>query len=207
MSEAPARLVADDDWAALARAAEGDETAFADLVERHERRVLRVCERLLRSRDEALDAAQEVFLKVYRHAGRATARGQLSTWLYRIAVNHCLNRLRRRKVVRFLSFGALSDPEAGEPEFDPASEAPDPAAELESRERWRRTRRALDDLPDSQRTVVLLAKFEGLSQKEIAAALGITEGAVESRLVRAMRRLTAAQEEAGEWVPEGRGAR
>src|SRR6185436_14108073 len=163
----------------------------------HEQRVVQVCERLLGSRDDALDASQEVFLKAYRHAARAEPRGQLFTWLYRIAVNHCLNRLRHRKLVRFLSLAGPGADEESPAAVEPASDSPDALSRLESRERWRRTRRALDRLPENQRAVVVLAKFEGFSQKEIAATLGISEGAVESRLVRAMRRLAAAQEEGG----------
>ncbi len=199
----------DDDWAILARVGAGDSERFTLLVERHQERLVHLCERLLGERDEALDACQEVFLKAFRHAARAEPRGQLFTWLYRIAVNHCLNRLRRRKVVRFLSLGAAGPQEEGdEPrELDPASSAPDALAQLQSRERWRRTRRALNRLPESQRAVVVLAKFEGLTQKEIAASLGITEGAVESRLVRAMRQLAAAQEEPEKWVPARRALR
>lgn len=184
----------DEDWAALASVAAGDGEAFTPLVERHQDRVVAVCQRFLGDRDEALDAAQEVFLKVFRHAGRAQPRGQLFTWIYRIAVNHCLNRMRRRKIVRFLSLGSAGEEDG--PRFEPPSEAPDAEAELAARERWRRTRRTIDGLPENQRAVLILAKFEGLSQKETAAILGITEGAVESRLVRAMRRLAAAQEDA-----------
>jgi RNA polymerase sigma factor (sigma-70 family) len=184
----------DDDWRALAEVAAGRPEAFEPLVERHQDRLIRLCQRLLGDRDEALDASQEVFLKAFRHAAGAQPRGQFYTWLYRIAVNHCLNRLRRRRVVRFLSFGL--GPREGEEahELEPASEAPDAATAFETKERWQRTRAALDRLPEGQRAVVVLARFEGWSQKEIAAALGITEGAVESRMVRAMRKLTAAQE-------------
>jgi len=193
-----------EEWAALARVAAGDADSFTAIVERHQDRLIGLCFRFLGDREEALDAAQEVFLKAYRHAGRAEPRGRLFTWLYRIAVNHCLNRLRRRKIVRFLSLGGGGDDadRPGPPE--PADGAAGPAEELEARERWRATRQAIDALPESQRTVLLLAKFEGMAYKEIAAALGITEGAVESRLVRAMRRLAAAQGEPAPGVPTER---
>jgi len=185
----PAR---DDDWAALERVAAGDADAFTPLVERHQDRLVALCQRFLGDREEALDAAQEVFLRVFCHAGRARPRGRMFTWIYRIGVNHCLNRLRRRRIVRFLS---LSPPAAGEtPAIEPASDAPGAEAAAIARERWQRTRRAIDSLGANQRAVLILAKFEGLSQREIAATLGISEGAVESRLVRAMRRLAAAQE-------------
>jgi RNA polymerase sigma-70 factor, ECF subfamily len=184
----------DPDWGLLARVGAGDGDAFAPLVERHQDRLIRLCERLLGEREAARDAAQEVFVKAFRHAGRAKPKGQLYTWLYRIAVNHCLNRMRRRKIAQFFSLTPAAPVEPDAPAFDPPGQAPSPERELEDRERWRATRRAIDALPESQRTVLLLAKFEGLSYREISESLGISLGAVESRLVRAMRRLSAAQE-------------
>jgi RNA polymerase sigma-70 factor (ECF subfamily) len=182
----------DPGWEALARVAAGDAEAFAALVDSHQERLVRLCERLLGEPEEARDAAQEVFLKAYRKAGEVRPQGQVYTWLYRIAVNHCLNKLRRRKLVRFLRLENPGEREA--PAFDPPDPAADPAAALEARRRWRATRRAIERLPENQRTVLVLVRFEGLSYKQTAAVLGITEGAVESRLVRAMRRLEAAQE-------------
>lgn len=185
------------DRAVLERVAQGDGTAYRELVERHERRLQRLCQGFLGDPEEARDAVQEVFLKAFRKAESYRPRGKVYTWLYRIAVNHCLNQLRRRKIVRFLSLGSLGErdaPEDAGPVFDPQDPQPGPGEQLAARERWRRTREALDGLPESQRAVVLLAKMEGLSQKETARVLGITEGAVESRLFRAMRTLEAAQE-------------
>jgi RNA polymerase sigma factor (sigma-70 family) len=195
----PAGSRSDDlDWQLLAAAAAGDGGAFTELVQRHQDRLVRLCERVLGDREEARDAAQEVFLKAYRNAGRVEPRGQLYTWLYRIALNHCFNRMRRRKIVRFFSLDRGRDGEEGEtPPLDPVERRPDAEAELLARERWRRTRTAIDALPASQRSVLLLARFEGLSQREIAETLGITEGAVESRLVRAMRRLSEADAQDG----------
>ncbi len=195
----------DADWDLLARAAGGDGDAFTALVERHQERLVGLCSRWLGDREEARDAAQEVFLKAFRHAGRVEPRGRLFTWLYRIAINHCLNQVRRRRIVRFFSFqGMGADRHAGggqeEAAFDPPDDGPDAEAALLARERWQRTRECLDRLPENQRVVLLLARFEGLSGREIAETLGITEGAVESRLVRAMRRL-APQEERASGVP------
>lgn len=187
---------ADPDRELLARVAGGDTEAFAPLVERHQTRLVRLCERLLGDAEEARDAAQEIFLKVFRRAGGFRPEGQVFTWIYRIAVNHCLNRLRRRRLVRFFSLSGDESETGGDRMLDPADPAPDALAALESRRRWEATKREIDALPASQRAVLVLAKFEGLSYREIARALDITEGAVESRLVRAMRRLAAAQESA-----------
>lgn len=187
------RAAADPGWDALARVAAGEADAFAELVASHQERLLRLCERLLGDVEEARDAAQEVFLKVYRKAGEVRPQGQVYTWLYRIAVNHCLNKLRRRRLVRFLRWEEPAE-DADAPAFDPPDRAPGPAAALEARRRWQSTRRAIEKLPAGQRAVLVLARFEGLSYRQIAEVLGITEGAVESRLVRAMRRVGAAQE-------------
>ncbi|MBV8201301.1 MAG: RNA polymerase sigma factor [Acidobacteria bacterium] len=183
---------ADPGWEALARVAAGDADAFAALVETHQERLLRLCERMLGDVEEARDAAQEVFLKAYRKAADFRPQGQVYTWLYRIATNHCLNKLRRRRLVRFVQLEDPADREA--PPFDPPDAGPDPAAALESRRRWQHTRKTIARLPAGQRAVLVLARFEGLSYRQIAEVLGITEGAVESRLFRAMRRVEAAQE-------------
>jgi RNA polymerase sigma-70 factor (ECF subfamily) len=187
-----AAAAADPGWEVLAKVAAGDAGAFAALVEAHQERLLRLCERLLGDAEEARDAAQEVFLKAYRKAADFRPQGQVYTWLYRIATNHCLNQLRRRRLVRFVQW---EDPEERDAApFDPPDSGPDPEAALESRRRWRQTRKAIARLPPGQRTVLVLARFEGLSYRQIAAVLGITEGAVESRLFRAMRRVESAQE-------------
>ncbi len=182
----------DPDRAILARVAEGDEDAFTLLVEKHQRRLLHLCERLLGSSEDARDAAQEVFLKVFRKAGTFRPRGQVFTWIYRIATNHCLNKLRRRKIVQFVGLGPPEGEESRE--WKPEDLAPDPERQLEARARWRWTRRAIRSLPPGQRGVLVLAKFEGLSYRQIAEVMQISESAVESRLFRAMRNLERAQE-------------
>jgi RNA polymerase sigma-70 factor (ECF subfamily) len=178
----------DPDWELVGRVARGDREAFSELVERHHRRLLRVCERLLGDPEDARDAVQEVFLKVLRKAGGFRPHALVSTLLYRIAVNHCLNQLRRRRLIRMISLSP-APPDDDEAPFEPAEERPDAERELAARQRWRTTRRAIAALPPGQRAVLVLARFEGLAYKEIAETLGITLGAVESRLVRAMRAL------------------
>lgn len=187
----------DPDRELLARVGAGDGAAFEELAERHHRRLLRVCERLLGDREEARDAVQEVLLKVLRKAGGFRPRALVSTWLYRIAVNHCLNVLRRRRIVRMLSLTGTHDDGELERALDPVEERPGPQQQLAARREWRRVQRAIAALPPGQRAVLVLVRLEGLAYREVAETLGITLGAVESRLVRAMRaleRLRPAQE-------------
>ena len=184
----------ESDWQLLSRTAEGEEDAFRQLVERHQDRLVGLCQRLLGDREEALDAAQEVFLKTYGKAGSLQPKGELFTWMYRVATNHCLNRIRRRKLAQFLSL--TPDPGAEAASLEPVDNAPDALATLESRRRWRQTLEAIGALPESQRVVLILARFEGLPYRQIGEILGISEGAVESRLFRAMRHLKGAQESA-----------
>lgn len=184
----------ESDWQLLSRTAAGEEDAFRQLVERHQDRLVGLCQRLLGDREEALDAAQEVFLKTYGKAGSLQPKGELFTWMYRVATNHCLNRIRRRKLAQFLSL--TPDPGAEAASLEPVDDAPDALATLESRRRWRQTLEAIGALPESQRVVLILARFEGLPYRQIGEILGISEGAVESRLFRAMRHLKGAQESA-----------
>jgi RNA polymerase sigma-70 factor, ECF subfamily len=186
----PEAAAADPGWEVLARVAAGDSDAFALVVEAHQERLLRLCERMLGDAEEARDAAQEVFLKAYRKAADFRPQGQVYTWLYRIATNHCLNKLRRRRLVRFVRWEDSEERDAAP--FDPPDGGPDPEAALESRRRWRQARKVIARLPAGQRAVLVLARFEGLSYRQIAEVLGITEGAVESRLFRAMRHIESA---------------
>ncbi|MCB1033458.1 MAG: sigma-70 family RNA polymerase sigma factor [Acidobacteria bacterium] len=192
VDDSPGEQPTDPDREILEQVASGDELAFALLVERHQGRLLGLCERLLGDPEDARDAAQEVFLKVYRKAAGFRPEGQVFTWMYRIATNHCLNKLRRRRIVRFVGW---SEKERDGAPWQPRDPGPGPEREVEARARWHRTRGAIARLPAGQQGVLVLAKFEGLSYRQIAQVLGITESAVESRLFRAMQTLRRAQEE------------
>jgi len=165
----------DPDRGLLERVAGGDVESFGVLVERHQARLFRLCQRLLGDPEDARDATQEVFLKAFRKAGSYRPQGKVYTWLYRIAVNHCLNLVRRRRLAQFLSFGEVGRSrdavDGAPPELDPADGAPDAERSLEARRRWRATRELIDRLPAGQRAVLVLARFEGLSYRQIAEVL------------------------------------
>jgi len=165
----------------MRRAAAGDSEAFRLLVERWEQPVYAFLCRMLGSPEEALDLRQETFLRVHQQAGRYRAQGQFRSWLFRIAGNLARSALRRRRILKWLRL----DPQ----EHDrPADQEPVDRA-LERRELQAAVRAAIAELPPRQREALVLRRYQELSQREIAAALGTTEEGVESLLGRAMSRL------------------
>jgi RNA polymerase sigma-70 factor, ECF subfamily len=164
----------------VARGADGDEEAFRVLVDRWEQPVFAFLNRMLGSAEEAQDLTQETFLRVVRGAGKYRASGQFRSWLFRIAGNQARSRLRRRKIVRWVSFdaGVHDVPHERHAEHD-----------LEAADTRDAVRAALSRLPERQRRAVLLRQYQEMSYREIAEQLGTTVSAVESLLHRAMAAL------------------
>lgn len=165
----------------------GDERAFTVLVDRHRAAIVNLTYRYLGNRTDAEDLAQEVFLRVHRARGRYRPEAKFTTWLYRVAVNACLNEVRNRKSRP--TFGAASFPGGHDPDrgalavSDARAEAPPDA--IERAELLEHVRAAVDALPERQRLAVLLNKFHGLGYEELARAMEMTVPAVKSLLVRA----------------------
>jgi RNA polymerase sigma-70 factor (ECF subfamily) len=165
----------------------GDEAACAQLVRQFGGRMLAVTRRLMRDEEDARDALQDAFASAFRAIQDFDGRSKLATWLHTIAANAALIRHRR----------ARSRPERSIEELLPrfiedghhAADVPDwsqNAMELAEREETRRQiRAAIDQLPDSYRTVLLARDIEGLDTEQTARALGLAEGAVKTRLHRA----------------------
>lgn len=165
-----------EDAALAARARDGDSQAFVELVRRHQDRVYRFVLRMTGSRDDAMDLAQDTFMKAWQAMPRWSPDAQFGTWLIRIARNGALDVLRRRGVVAFEPLG--DDP----PFVDPAR---GPEAQLETRQRYEVLEVALQRIAVEHREVLLLREVEDLSYAEIAEALGVAEGTVKSRIARA----------------------
>ncbi|PYN17491.1 MAG: hypothetical protein DME05_04470 [Candidatus Rokuibacteriota bacterium] len=161
----------------------GDPRAFEDLVGAYQHRVFGVALRMLGNRAEAEEVAQEVFLRVHKAIGDFRGEAKLSTWLYAIASRLCLNRLAsgERRAVR----------EGEETLTRLASGRPGPGDELERSELEAALHRAIAELPEERRIVVVLRDLEGLAYEEIAAALELELGTVRSRLHRARMDLKA----------------
>ncbi len=168
----------------------GDERAFAELVRRNQSTVFAVVYRFMGDAADVEDLAQEVFLRVYRTGPRYKPTAKFSTWLYRITANLCLNAIRSRGKLRFsqLEVRDESDSDAFYREVEDTT-GPAPHAALAASELQDRLRIALESLPDSQRTAIILNKYEQLSYDEIAAILDLSVMAVKSLLSRARANL------------------
>lgn len=169
----------------VARAREGDVDAFSDLVRRHHARVAGLCASLLDEPSEVDDAVQEVFLKAHRSLGSFKGDARFSTWLYRVAHNHCLDLRRKAARRKTVSLDGLVEAE-GEAVSRLFAE---PARARDSEEDADLARRLLAALPEGYREVLLLRETQGLSYEEIARALDCSLDAVKARLKRARREL------------------
>lgn len=173
---APRRL-REDDRGAIEACQRGEREAFDRLVERYQRDVYRLCYRYVNNHHDANDMAQEVFLRAYRAIGRFRGDSAFSTWLYRIAVNTCLN---------FKSARRPDGEELSESLADGASGVDD---RMEREEQARRVRQAVSRLPEKQRATLILKIYHDLTHEEVAGVLGASVGTVKANLFHALGNL------------------
>jgi RNA polymerase sigma-70 factor, ECF subfamily len=164
----------------------GDQRAFEELVRRYQNRVFGVTLRMLGNWADAEEVAQEVFLRVHRSVGDFRGESKLSTWLYAIASRLCLNRLASGRVRPTL--------ESDDAVLRIESSDADPGEHLERAEVEAALQRAIAELPEERRIVVVLRDLEGLAYEDIAHALGLELGTVRSRLHRARAELKGKME-------------
>jgi RNA polymerase sigma-70 factor (ECF subfamily) len=177
--------------ALLERLRAGDEAAYEALVRTHGPRLLAVARRFLRSEEDARDAVQDAFLSAFRAVDAFQGGARLSTWLHRIVVNAALMKLRTRRrkpeqPIEELLPSFLEDGHMAAPASPWRSEEMDP---VERRELSRLLSEAIEALPESYRNVLLLRDIEDLDTEETARAMGISPGAVKTRLHRARQAL------------------
>jgi RNA polymerase sigma-70 factor (ECF subfamily) len=174
-----------DDAALLAAHVAGDPEAFGELVRRHRDRLWAVAVRTTGDPEDASDALQDAFVSAFRNAGSFRGEAAVTTWLHRVVVNACLDRMRRRR----------ARPTVPLPEEDGETGhrgVADPRDDLDRLELRMEIDLALRALPDDQRSAIVLVDVEGLSVAEAAAVLGIPEGTVKSRCSRGRARLAVA---------------
>lgn len=179
-------VIDDPDAELVAAWQAGDDAAFEELVGRHQQRVFRLLMRMMGSRDEAEDVAQEAFISLYRHGKRFRSEARFSTFVYRVAANAALNRRRTLGRTRARLEKLAVRQAAGD---DLPQQPRDPEDTTLGIELTKRVRNALDALSPSLRMPVILYDIEGLSYAEIASVLGVAEGTVKSRIHRARRAL------------------
>jgi len=170
----------------LQRAKEGDKEAFEEIFNLYHRRIYNAVYGMLGNADDAQDVAQDVFVRLHYALPTLRADEAFSTYLYRIALNLCRDRARRKKRVRFQSIDTPRSHDAdneSEP-MDFPDQAKLPEEELSGDELQRRVREAVQTLTDDHRAVIVMHHFQGMEVNDIARILGVPSGTVKSRLAR-----------------------
>jgi RNA polymerase sigma-70 factor (ECF subfamily) len=168
-----------DDRTLIAAAVAGHRAAFDVIVERHRRTVYQVCFRFVGNHEDASDLAQDAFIRAYRALGKFKGESSLSTWLYRIAVNVCLNRM----ALKTPSFEAIEN----ERHLETRGERPDEP--VYRAERAELVKAAIAKLPRKQRATLILRVYHELPHDEIAQILGSSVGAVKANFFHALNNL------------------
>lgn len=182
--QGPVRFIYMDVKAAMSflkRFREGDAGAFEEIVRAHQDRVYNLCRYMLGNARDAEDAAQDVFIKAYRNLNAFEPAPSFSAWLYRIAVNTCIDYRRKAPLLSFFRTSA----EGRELTMEPRSALPSPEKSYESKVMGTAIEKSLSRISGKLRTVIVLKEIEGLSYEEISSVLGISIGTVKSRISRA----------------------
>jgi len=170
------------------RARAGDQSAFEQLVLEHQNKVYSLAFRMVNDREEAADLAQEAFLKAWQGLPAFQGESSFATWIYRLTTNLCIDYIRRQKRRQEVQpVASLDDPDSGLGE--PADWKQDPQHHVERQELHRALARALQQLPDYQRQILVMRELSGLSYQEIGQALDLDLGTVKSRIARARKNL------------------
>ena len=169
----------------ISRAAGGDPSAFQALVERHRSMVYRIAYQFAGNHHDAEDIAQDVFIKVYRSLDRFRQDAQLTSWMYRIVMNACIDHRRRHRPGVAAPFGE----EAEQRMLNTPEERPGPEERAYAGEIGRVLEEEIGRLPNGQRVVFVMRHHQGMKLCEIAEALGLAEGTVKRQLHAAVHRL------------------
>lgn len=175
-----------EDQRLVSRFLAGDPKGFEDLYRKYRERVFAVLCRTLGDRDDALEGTQEVFIRVHQALGRYDPRARFFTWVYRIAMNHAIDKIRRRKVRREQMYDETFTEARGD---QPTQRFERAGVALEAAEVRERVAAAVARLSEKHKSVFVLFSYEGLGYAQIAEALDIPVGTVMSRLYHARRKV------------------
>jgi RNA polymerase sigma-70 factor, ECF subfamily len=182
------RSRAEEDRNLVREAQNGNDSAFEELVRRHQQRVFALVGGILRRREDAEDVAQQVFLKAFVSLKRFDQRSAFSTWLYKISVNECWDYLRKKKVRPLIYESDLSEEQVSRLDGIVSHDRP-PQAPSERAEAKELVERMLERLPEQDRQLLLLKEVEGFSVEELAKILDLNVNTVKVRLFRARGRI------------------
>lgn len=180
-----------DDVSVIREIADKNQRIFATVVQQYQNMVYGVCYRIMGNQQDAEDAAQDVFVRLFEKAHTFRGQSKITTWLYRIAVNTSLNHLRKKKWERVFSFYSTTDENSEDNQnmLFSSKESDKPDKQFEQRQTQKLLRQALKRLPDKQRAAFVLHKFEGLSYQQITEILNTSLSSVESLIHRAKKNL------------------
>lgn len=181
----------DADVQLMLRFQKGEVGAFQQLFQKYSSSVVNFASHFLGNRARAEEIAQEVFLQVYRWQTKYEAKAKFSTWLFKIAHNHCLNEVRKGEYrVSIESIGPQEDADGDERERQLPDTNPSKGEDiLAAKQAAKRIEKILQRVPETQRTALMLSRLEGMSYQEVAEVLGVTEKAVKSLVFRATQSL------------------
>ena len=172
------------------KAQRGDKAAFDSIIKVYRQTITDLCRRYMRNSEEALDMAQDVFCAAYTSMGKFEHKSKFSTWLYRVAVNLCINRLDMLKRRKYYDTGSIvAGGDGGEYEIQIRDKSRGADEELESAETRRMIMEALEGFDAESRNVVILRDMQGLEYEEISSLLDLPLGSVKSKLNRAREKL------------------
>ena len=183
------RLVAQDDGVLIAAAKTGNARAFELLVERHERKIFSLAQRMTRNREDAEDVVQQSFQKAFIHLGKFEGESLFSTWLTRIAINEALMLLRRKRGSREVPIAESNTEDESALPLDIPDLGPNPEDSCLQREQERILSAAVNELNPGMRRAIELRELGELSTGETAQAMGLSEGAVKARVFHGRKKL------------------
>ncbi len=172
----------------IERALQGDQSAYTEILNRYRGQLYHVIYKMVRNREEAEDLVQEAFMKAFNALSTFNENFAFSTWLYKIAVNNCIDYLRKKRLQTY-SYDRPMSVKDGEIKRDYADPDESPDKELLSNEKTRLINEAIDALPPNYHTVIVLRHREELSYEEIADRLNLPLGTVKARIFRAREML------------------
>ncbi|WIV11393.1 sigma-70 family RNA polymerase sigma factor [Proteiniborus sp. MB09-C3] len=166
----------------------GNYTVFKEIVELFKNRIFGMAYKFTNNYDEAQDLSQEIFLKVYKEISGFRFESKLSTWIYRISINTCLDWKRKNSKVKILSTSIINDDDETI-DIDIRDDNPLPDEAFIRSENQREVHKLVHGLPDKYKTVIIMYHFNSMSYQDISTALNVPERTVETRLYRARRLL------------------